>query len=117
LEVQSVLLVVLIIAATAACIALVVVLLDVLKTSRSARQLMDDVDERLMPLLENAEVTVNAVNAELLRVDGIVTRFEEVSDTVSSATNVVREAANAPSIAASAIGTTLRRFMRGARAR
>lgn len=117
MEAQPALLVVLTIAAIAACVALVVVLLDVLKTSRSARRLMDDVDERLMPLLEKVDVTVDAVNAELLRVDGIVTRFEEVTDTVSSATTVVRDAANAPSIAVNALGSGLRRFMRGMRSR
>lgn len=117
LDAQSVVVIVLAVAATALCVVGVVVLLDALKTSRSLRVLADDLDVRLVPLIEKADVTLDAINAEMLRVDGIVTRFEEVSDTVSSASSVVREAANAPSIAVNAIGTGLRRFIRGVRAR
>lgn len=57
---------------------------------REAQQTLADVRERAIPLLEKADVTLDALNAELLRVDGIVTDIEEVSGAVSSATDVIR---------------------------
>jgi len=51
---------------------------------------VEDVRERLVPLLDKADVTVDAVNAELLRLDAIVTQAEEVGDAVSTATGFIR---------------------------
>jgi len=54
------------------------------ETSESVRSLADETSSRLVPLAEKADVTVDALNAELLRVDLIVTRFEEVADRAAS---------------------------------
>jgi hypothetical protein len=64
--------------------------------------------ERLIPLLDKIDVTVDAANAELLRIDGILTQFEEVSDRVSSTTHAVQGAVNAPLDAVNAVGTGVR---------
>lgn len=54
----------------------------------------EEVRSRLVPLLDKADVTVDAVNAELLRVDAIVTQAEEVGDAVSNASEFIRSPVN-----------------------
>ncbi|MRR13375.1 hypothetical protein EG835_13185 [bacterium] len=53
-------------------------------------------------------MTVDAVNAELLRIDTIVTQIEEVSERVSSTTTAVHGAVKAPREVLSNLGSTLR---------
>lgn len=60
------------------------------KTLRQTQQTMAELREKLLPLLEKADVTVDALNAELLRVDGIMSDIEGVSGAVSSATDIIR---------------------------
>ncbi len=115
MDAVSVLLIVLIVAAIAVCAVAVFALRESITTLRSVRRFFDDSEARLIPLLEKADVSVDAINAELLRVDGIVTSLEEVSETVSSATTAVREAAHAPSAALNALGTRLRKMARTAK--
>lgn len=101
---MSALLIVLAIVGIATCGVAIFVLVQTAQTLRSARRLFDDMDGRLVPLVEKIEVTVDAVNAELLRIDGIVTRFEDVSDAV-----------NAPFDAVNAVGSRLRQAWTAAR--
>lgn len=51
---------------------------------------LEEVRGKLVPLLEKADVTVDAVNAELLRIDAIVSQAEEVGDAVSTASDFIR---------------------------
>jgi polyphosphate kinase len=46
----------------------------------SSAAALEDVRERAVPLLEKVVVTVDAVNAESLRIEGIVSRFEDVGE-------------------------------------
>jgi hypothetical protein len=92
----TVLLSVLIVAAVALCGVAIWALLEGVKTARSLRTLSDNLDARIVPLIEKADVTVDALNIELLRVDAIVTRFEEISDAVESTSRTVQGVANAP---------------------
>ncbi len=78
------LLAVLLVVASALCGVAIWALTEAVKTARSPGSLADDLDTRLVPLLDKADVTVDAMNAELLRIDQIVTRVEEVTDRVSS---------------------------------
>lgn len=55
---------------------------------------VEDVRVRLVPLLEKADITVDAVNAELLRIDAIVSQAEEVGEAVSSASDFIRSPVN-----------------------
>lgn len=87
--------------------------LELVRTLRSVRSLAERTDDRLPPLLDKASVTVDAVNAEVLRLDGIVTRMEEVSDSVSHATHAATEAVNVPIVAVSEIKTRLGRVISG----
>jgi hypothetical protein len=92
----TVLLSALIVVAGAMCGVAIWALTEAVKTARSVRVLSDDLDARVVPLLEKVDVSVDAFNAELLRVDAIVTRFEEISDRVESTSRTVQDVANAP---------------------
>jgi len=108
MQAVQILQIVLVVAGIAVCGVLIYALLELVKTATSTRLLADDTRERLIPLLDKVDVTVDAINAELLRVDGILTQFEEVSDRVSSTTHAVQEAVSAPMDAVNAVGTGLR---------
>ncbi len=96
MSVTTSLLAVLLVLASALCGVGIWALIESVKTARSARQLADDLDTRLVPLLDKADVTVDAMNAELLRIDQIVTQVEEVTVRVNDTSRVVQEVANAP---------------------
>jgi ABC-type transporter Mla subunit MlaD len=61
---------------------------------RDAREAVEDVRSRLVPLLDKADITLDAVDAELLRIDAIVTQAEEVGDAVSTASDFIRSPVN-----------------------
>lgn len=94
--VNDVLSAVLLVAAIAACGTAVWALIWVGKASSSLKRLAEDVDASLLPLVQKADITVDALNAELLRVDMIVTRVEQVTERVSSTSHAVQDIVNAP---------------------
>lgn len=96
MDTATVLLMVLLAAAIALCAVAVWGVLEVVKTARSVRILVDDLDAHVIPFIEKADVTLDAINIEFLRIDEIVTRVEEVSDRVSSTSRTVQEVAKAP---------------------
>jgi len=96
MDTATVLLMVLLGAAIALCAVAVWGVTEVVKTARSARILIDDLDTHVIPFIEKADVTLDAINIELLRIDEIVTRVEEVTDRVSSTSRTVQGVANAP---------------------
>lgn len=100
--------IVLLAAAAVLCVAGVVALAQAVITMRSVKRLADDTQSRLIPFLEKIDVTVDAVNAELLRIDGIVTQIEEVSDRVTTTTTAVQDAVHAPLEVVSNLGSTIR---------
>lgn len=63
--------------------------------------------DRLVPLLDKADVTVDALNAELLRLDAIVTQAEEVGEAVTHAGEFIRSPLNK---AAEGVARFARRF-------
>jgi hypothetical protein len=81
--------------------------------SRSA----DDVRVRLVPLLDKADVTVDAINAELLRLDDTITRFEDASVAVSAATGTLSEIVHAPAGIVSEVADRVRRAWKDRRRR
>jgi ABC-type transporter Mla subunit MlaD len=111
-DVQSVLDTVLVLLAISVCGVGLWALTELIKMSRSARVLFDDLDQHLVPLIEKADITIDAINAELLRIDDIVTRVEDASEKVSATSNVVQGAVNAPMEAVNLVGGRLRRWMR-----
>ena len=113
---NSILLGVLLVLASVLCAVGVWALVEAVRTSRSLRALAEDLDSRAVPLLDKAEVTIDALNAELLRVDAIVTRVEEITDRVDSTTRTVQDVANAPGEIVTDIADRVRRAWKRSRA-
>ncbi len=103
------------VAALVVSVVAVYALLESIKTMRLMREFIDDTSARLNPLIDKADVAVDAMNAELLRVDGIVTTIEDVSDRVGETTRTVHAVTNAPKEIANAMGPQLRAAWRAAR--
>ena len=76
--------------------------------ARSMRELSEDTHTRLVPLLDKADVTVDAVNAELLRIDGIITTFEDSAERVSSASGTISGIVSAPAEIVNDVATRVR---------
>lgn len=108
MEVVTVLLVILVIAAIVTCVVGIWALREFGSASRSVRALADDTRVRIVPLLDKSDVTVDALNAELLRVDVLVTQFEDAARQVSGATVAIQELANAPERIAGGIADRVR---------
>lgn len=100
--------IVLVVAAIVVCGLAAYALVTLAGTMRSVRKLSDDLDERLVPLLDKLDVTVDAANAELLRIDNIVTVFEDASAKVSATTAAVHDAVSAPKELVENVGVRLR---------
>lgn len=96
MDAVTALLIVLLVAASAACGALVWALRELVATARSVRTLSDEMSIRLVPLAEKADITIDAANAELLRIDAAITRFEDASVRVSAASGTLSEIVHAP---------------------
>ena len=111
MNVDSALTTVLYVALIALCGTAIWALVVLVRTARSTGRLVDDLDAQLLPLIEKASVTVDAVNMEIERVDGIVTQLEEVSDRVTSTTRVASELVSAPAAAVAGMGERARRIV------
>jgi hypothetical protein len=85
-------------------------LVRIVRAADATRRLAEDLDGRLIPLIEKASMTVDSLNVELERVDGIVAQLEEVSDTVSSTTRAAQGVMNAPVAAIVGLSERARRF-------
>jgi prophage DNA circulation protein len=108
-DAQGVLLIVLIVSATAACAAAIWALVNAVSTLKSVKALSDDVSERLLPLLEKADVTVDAANAELLRIDSAITRLEDASVRVSAVSGTLTDIVSAPAGIVTGVADRVRR--------
>lgn len=109
---ETVLRIVLLAVGSIACGVAIYALIETVLTMRSLRSSSEEIRTRVVPLLEKLDITVDAANAELLRIDSIVTQVEEVSERVSSATHTVHEVVNAPLEAVNAVSSNLREAWR-----
>lgn len=96
MDAVQILLTVVLVAAAALIGVAIWALRDAVATSRSVRETSEEVRDRLIPLLDKVDVTVDAVNVELLRIDGIITQFENTSSRVSHASSTINDIVNAP---------------------
>lgn len=101
MEWTGTLVVVALVVAIAALGVLIYALIEAIATLRVARRVARDIEERLPGLAEKADVALDAFNAELLRLDGIVGQVEEVTARVNAAATLIHELANVPTTAAS----------------
>lgn len=109
MDAHSVLLALVYIALIALCGTAIWALVVLVRTARSTDRLVRDLDARVLPLIDKASVTVDALNMEIVRVDGIVTQLEEVSGRVSSTTRAASELVSAPAAAVAGMGERARR--------
>ena len=84
---------------------------EIVTTARSARVLSDELQATLPGLIQRADSTLAAVNAEIVRVNGVVTQLEDVSDRVSSTTRAAQEIVEAPAAAVAGLAEGTRRFL------
>jgi methyl-accepting chemotaxis protein len=84
---------------------------EIVGSARSVRRLADELHATLPGLIERADKTLAAVNAELVRVNGVVTQIEEVSDRVTSTTRAAQEMVEGPAAAMANIAQGARRFL------
>jgi len=83
-----------------------------IETARTARQVRDSAQQattRVVPLLDKADVTVDAINAELLRIDAIITQFEEAGARVTHASDTLSDIVNTPAEIVSDVAGRVRR--------
>lgn len=112
---QSSLLTVLVVAAIVVCGVALWALVELVKTLRSTRRLSDDLSARLVPLLDKADITVDAINAELYRIDGIITRFEAAGERVDAASGTLTDIVNTPGELVSEFADKVRRAFKDRR--
>lgn len=105
----DILLVVLLSVAVVVCVFAIWALREMVATARSVRLLSDDTRERLVPLLDKVDVTVDAANVELLRVDAIITQVETASARVSHASDTLSNVVSAPGEIVNDVATRVRR--------
>ncbi len=86
--------------------------IEVAKAARSSRRLADDLDARVMPLADKLDVSVDAFNAELLRVDLIVNQLESAVDRFSDTAETVRDVVDAPIHLVNEVADRVRRGLR-----
>lgn len=90
-------------------------ILEFVKTMRATREVLADVHEQLPVVLEDADVSLNALTLELMRVDGILDDIEHVSDTAAQATRAAEEAVQVPLQKAAAYAERVRKALSSAR--
>jgi len=110
MDAPQVLQILLYIALLALCGTAIWALVVVMRAARSTTKLADDLDAKLPPLIDKASLTLDAVNAEVARVDDLVAQIEEVSDNISSTTRAASEIVGAPAAAVAGLGDRARRF-------
>lgn len=79
------------------------------RASKAVRRLSDDTSERLLPLLDKADIAIDAANAELLRIDAAITRFEDASVRVSAASGTLTEIVQHPAEVVSGVADRVRK--------
>lgn len=62
----------------------------------TARKQVDEAGNRVQPIIEKADTSVDALNAEILRVDGILSDVERITNAAANTTQSVEKVANAP---------------------
>lgn len=96
MDVRGILTIALLLGATALTGVGIWALKELVTTARSVRHLSEDMDARLVPLIEKADASLDLFNAEVMRIDGIVTQVEEVSDRVTTTSEAVTDVVRAP---------------------
>jgi len=84
---------------------------EVVISFRSTRRFYDQMHATVPGLIVRADETLAAVNAELIRVNGVVTQLEEVSDAVSGTARAAQEMVEGPVAVVTNVAEGARRFL------
>lgn len=79
-------------------------LVQLVRTMGIMNQFLDDVRVETVPLISKFQTTMDHVNTELERVDGVLTAVESMSQKANSATKVVQEVVTSPIVKVIGIG-------------
>ena len=79
-------------------------LVQLVRTMGILNQFLDDVRVETVPLMTRLQTTMDHVNTELERVDGVLTAVESMSQKANSATKVVQEVVTSPIVKVIGIG-------------
>jgi hypothetical protein len=90
-------------------VVLCVVMANLFRVITSTRDLIDGVTKQTVPLLAEVGTTVNLVNQEIGRVDGILATAETATTAVGNVVNVVSGTVTSPLVRLSAFAWGLRR--------
>ncbi len=85
------------------------VLVQLFRTLGSINQIVKDVNEEVVPMAEKLQLTIDEVNTELSRVDGIVKSAEGVSRKVDATTKVAQEIISSPLIKVAALSAGVKK--------
>lgn len=86
------------IASVAGVTLLVIAIVSLVRSLRTLRETVDALRDEAVPAIAELRGTVEAANAELERVDGLIDRAESVSATVDSASRLAYMATANPTI-------------------
>lgn len=99
--------------ASVAVIALSVVAIlgirEVVTAAKTLTSVAEDLRATALPLAQKVEVTVDAINVEILRVDEIIARFEDAGERVSSASGAIKDIVSSPAGVVTNVADRLRR--------
>jgi ABC-type Fe2+-enterobactin transport system substrate-binding protein len=84
---------------------------EVVLSVRSTRRFYDQMHATVPGLIERADATLGAINSELVRVNGVVSQLEEVSDRVTSTTRAAQEMVEGPVAVVTNVAEGARRFL------
>jgi uncharacterized protein YoxC len=79
-------------------------LVKLVKTMGIMNQFLDDIRVETVPLISRFQTTMDHVNTELGRVDGILNALESMSQKANSATKVVQEVVTSPIVKVIGVG-------------
>ncbi|HEX2040652.1 MAG TPA: DUF948 domain-containing protein [Acidimicrobiales bacterium] len=105
------------VALVVAVVALLFALASLVRTLRSLRTAVDEFRREALPIMGELRSTVGTANAELVRVDSLLTSAESVSATVDSASRLAYLAFSNPLIKVLAFATGTGRAARRLRRR
>lgn len=83
---------------------------QVVDAARSVRRVADELHATVPGVIERADETLTAFNAELIRMDGVVAQLEEVADRVTNTTRAAQEMVDAAGASVTGLAAGARRF-------
>ena len=103
---------VLLVAASLACVAVVWLCVVAVGALKSLHRTSDELRTGLVPLVEKIDITVDAANAELLRIDAAITQLESATSHVSAVSSTISEVVHAPGEVVNNLADRMRRAWR-----